>query len=81
MLEDKKTYICAALAGLATIAYSLGWIEQSTWQVIMGLLVPAAAATLKAGQLAQTAKIEAKAAEVAKTLAKTTAPCDCPPRV
>ena len=72
MLEDKKTYIVAGVAGLVTVFYGLGWIEQSTWQVLMGLLVPAAAATLKSGQIAQTAKVMAKVEAVEKP---------CPPEV
>ena len=63
-LQGYKTYICAALAAVVTLTYALNMISQSTWQILMGLLVPAAAAALKSSQLAQTAKIMAQAKAV-----------------
>ena len=59
-LEGKKTYIMAALAAICTALYALGIISQSTWQTLMGILVPAGMATLKAGQVAESAKVVAK---------------------
>lgn len=64
MLVGKRTYILAALGGLVTGAYVLGWIGQEHWQAIMGFIVSAAAATLKAGQVAESAKVMEKVQRV-----------------
>lgn len=49
MLAGKKTYITAALLALATFARSLGWIEPSQYDVIMGLAGALGLAALRAG--------------------------------
>lgn len=48
MLAGKKTYIIAAIAGLVTVAHSLGYIDDSTWQFLLGLLNAGGLATLGA---------------------------------
>lgn len=48
MLSGKKTYIVAVLAGLVTVAHSLGYIDDSMWQLLLGLLNGAGLATLGA---------------------------------
>lgn len=57
MFEGKRTYILAACAGLVTTAYALNWISQGTWQVLMSLFVSGGMATLKAGQVNESAKV------------------------
>lgn len=47
MLENKKTYLCAAGAGLVTIAYAIGLISTETWQILMGLLIPGGIASMR----------------------------------
>jgi hypothetical protein len=49
MLEGKKTYITAAVLGLATFAQSLGWIDQSQYNTILGLAGALGLAALRAG--------------------------------
>jgi len=45
----KKTYIVAALAGISTIAYCLGYIEIGTLAKIDAILAPFGLAFLRAG--------------------------------
>jgi hypothetical protein len=47
-LKGNKTYIVAGLAGLATTAKVLGYIDEDTYQTIMGFLVALGGATLAA---------------------------------
>jgi hypothetical protein len=49
MLAGKKTYLSAALLGLATFAQALGWISQEQSQVILGLAGSLGLAALRAG--------------------------------
>ncbi|MHB8067432.1 MAG: hypothetical protein ACYDIC_05985 [Desulfobaccales bacterium] len=49
MLSGKKTYISAALLALATFARSIGWIEQSQYDMIMGMAGAMGLAALRAG--------------------------------
>ena len=79
MLEDRKTYICAGILILGAVGYALGVIDGDQLKGLWAIFGPLAIAALKSGQIAQTAKIEAHAAVVAKTLAAST-PCDCLPK-
>jgi hypothetical protein len=49
MLAGKKTYITAAVLALATFARSAGWIEQTQYDLIMGLAGALGLAALRAG--------------------------------
>jgi len=49
MLAGKKTYITAAVLALATFARSVGWIEQSQYDMILGLAGAMGLAALRAG--------------------------------
>lgn len=48
-LKGKKTYLVAALFALVTFAYSMGWIDEHTLQIVQGALLPAGLAALRAG--------------------------------
>ncbi len=48
-LKGKKTYFIAALWAIATFAYSAGFIDQATYNLIQGVLFPAGLASLRAG--------------------------------
>ena len=47
-LKGRKTYLIAALWALVTFAYSLGFLDERTYQMIQGLLFPAGIAALRA---------------------------------
>jgi hypothetical protein len=49
MLAGKKTYITAAVLALATFARSVGWIEQTQYDLILGLTGAMGLAALRAG--------------------------------
>jgi hypothetical protein len=49
MLTGKKTYITAGLLALATFAWSLGFIDKSQYDMIMGLAGALGLAALRAG--------------------------------
>jgi len=49
MLAGKKTYITAAVLALAAFGKSMGWIEQSQYDMIMGLAGALGLAALRAG--------------------------------
>jgi hypothetical protein len=49
MLAGKKTYISAAVLALATFARSAGWIEQTQYDLILGLTGAMGLAALRAG--------------------------------
>jgi hypothetical protein len=38
MMEGKKTYFTALLLGLATFARAVGYLEQSQYEIILGLM-------------------------------------------
>lgn len=44
-----KTYICAAILGVAIFAKAVGWIDEATYQVIFGLAGAGGLAALRAG--------------------------------
>jgi hypothetical protein len=46
-VKGKKTYIAAGLVGAAAIGHFLGFIDQHTYEVIMGLLGGAGLAALR----------------------------------
>ncbi len=55
MLEGKKTYITAAVLGLASFALAMGWIDKEQYQVIVGLLGSLGLAALRSGVAKSTA--------------------------
>ena len=48
-MPGKKTYIIAALVALATFAKTMSWIDDQTYQLILGLLGAGGLAALRAG--------------------------------
>jgi hypothetical protein len=49
MLEGKKTYITAAVMGLASFALAMGWLTREQYQVIVGLVGSLGLAALRSG--------------------------------
>ena len=49
VLKGRRTYLVAGLLALATFALSVGWIDQSTYNLVQGVLIPAGLASLRAG--------------------------------
>jgi hypothetical protein len=49
MLAGKKTYITAAVLALATFARSVGWLEQTQYDLVLGLTGAMGLAALRAG--------------------------------
>ena len=49
MLAGKKTYITAAVLALATFARSVGWVDQTQYDMILGLAGAMGLAALRAG--------------------------------
>jgi hypothetical protein len=49
MLDGKKTYITAAVLGLASFALAMGWIEKGQYEVIIGLIGSLGLAALRSG--------------------------------
>jgi len=48
-LKGKKTYLIAAVWSVVTFAYSIGYLDEHTYQLIQGILLPTGLATLRAG--------------------------------
>lgn len=48
-MAGKKTYLIAALIAVATFAKAMGWIDQTTYELILGLLGAGGLAALRAG--------------------------------
>jgi len=48
MLAGYKTYIVAALAAIVQVLFSLGYIDEATYQLLMGLLGAGAIGTVSA---------------------------------
>jgi hypothetical protein len=48
-LDGKKTYITAAVLGLASFALAMGWLDKAQYQVIVGLLGSLGLAALRSG--------------------------------
>ena len=48
-LDGKKTYFIAALLAFATFSLTIGWIDQRTYELVQGVLLPAGLAALRAG--------------------------------
>jgi len=48
-MDGYKTYIVAGFIALAVFAKTMGWIEQATFEIILGLLGAGGLATLRAG--------------------------------
>lgn len=48
-MSGYKTYIVAGLIGLTTAAKALGWIDDTVYQVVLGLLGAGGLAALRAG--------------------------------
>ena len=49
MLDGKKTYLTAAVLGLASFSLAMGWIDKEQYQVIVGLLGSLGLAALRSG--------------------------------
>jgi|DewCreStandDraft_4_1066084.scaffolds.fasta_scaffold56261_5 hypothetical protein len=49
MLAGKKTYITAAVMGLAAFSRAMGWITAEQFDLLMGLAGSAGLAALRAG--------------------------------
>ena len=49
MLAGKKTYLTAALLGLAAFSRAMGWMGQEQYELILGLLGSLGLAALRAG--------------------------------
>jgi hypothetical protein len=49
MLAGKKTYITAAILGLAGVARGLGWLDTQQYELLLGLLGSLGLAALRAG--------------------------------
>lgn len=47
MLSGYRTYIIAALIGIATVAHQIGYIDAVTYQTILGILGAGGLATLR----------------------------------
>jgi len=48
-LQGKKTYVVAVLLGLAAVAHMAGWIPETMYNELAGLLGAAGLATLRSG--------------------------------
>lgn len=48
-MSGYKTYLIAVGVGLATVAKVLGWIDSTTYEVILSLLGAGGLASLRAG--------------------------------
>lgn len=48
-MNGKKTYLMAGLIGVATMVRALGWIDDSVYQALLGLLGAGGLAALRAG--------------------------------
>jgi len=55
ILDGKKTYITAAVLGLASFALAMGWLDKEQYQVIVGLLGSLGLAALRSGVAKSTA--------------------------
>lgn len=49
MLSGKKSYLVAGLMGLAVFTKTMGWIDENTYQSILGLLSALGLGALRAG--------------------------------
>ena len=58
-LEGYKTYIIAFLIGSVTVAYHSGYIDEGTWQLILGILNAGGISTLAQKMNRTEAKTEA----------------------
>ncbi len=48
-LDGKKTYITAAVLGLASFALAMGWLDREQYEIIAGLLGSLGLAALRSG--------------------------------
>lgn len=48
-LSGRKTYLVAGALAIAVFCLHMGWINQDTYNLINGILLPAGLATLRAG--------------------------------
>lgn len=48
MLKGKKTYIVALAVGVVSTAYSLGYVDENTYKMVLGFLNSFGLATLAA---------------------------------
>jgi hypothetical protein len=49
MLSGKKTYIMAALMGLAAFARGMGWLDQNQFELLLSVAGSMGLAALRAG--------------------------------
>ena len=49
MFDGYKTYLCALGIGLATAAKTLGYLDEETYQTVVGMLGAGGLAALRAG--------------------------------
>lgn len=50
VLQGYRTYIIAALIGLATALHQLGYVDSTTYQTLLGVLGAGGLATLRAAK-------------------------------
>ena len=48
-LSGRKTYLVAALMGVLAMARTLGWLDEQSYQTVLGLLAGLGLGTLRAG--------------------------------
>ncbi len=48
-LKGKRTYLIAAAWCIVTFAYAIGMIDQHTFELVQGILLPGGLAALRAG--------------------------------
>ena len=49
MLDGKKTYISAIVLALVTFAKAMSWIDQSSYELLLGVVGAGGLAALRAG--------------------------------
>lgn len=47
--SGRKTYLVAGAMAIAVFCLQMGWIDQKTYELIIGVLLPTSIATLRAG--------------------------------
>lgn len=57
-LIGHKTYLLAALGAIVTFAYTMGWIERTTWEAILGFVAAGGMATMRAGVATVAQRVE-----------------------
>ena len=73
MLEGSRTYIVAALIILCSVLKAWGWMDEATYQTVLGILIGAGFVTVRQGIATDTGK----AAEAVKSLKAEIKKADC----